>query len=542
MIDVFVIGAGPSGLLMTAELIRHGLTCRLIDKNSSPSDKSKAIAMQARTLEVLNYVGVAEECIAQGLKITHFIPTSHGKKICDISFKETKTPYPFVLSLEQSKLELILIKKLETLGCRIERGVELLDFQQNEQDIRLFLKNNSTGNIEVCQTKWLIGCDGAHSTVRKQLDLEFEGKSFPQIFSLVDLEVEWKYPRNCFMGFLEEKDILFAAPIQEKNRYRLIFQLERGRDFLKRNKHLKQGEISSTDLPKPTLEEVAQIVHQYADANAVVKNPVWLTHFNVSSRMVSRYQKGRVFLVGDAAHIHSPVGGQGMNTGLQDGFNLAWKIAFAHKRKSKASLLESYHDERYFVGKNLLKGTEKTTNFILTRSKFLIFLRNAFMSLMTSFSAVRNKFVSTVSEINVYYPLSQWIVQTRHPSLKLQAGRRAPNAAIFYEGLISSLFSLWKTTTSFHLLLIDLKAQFSNIDDIAKILETQNAGFVKVHVVRSNGANDGKYLQDLHKEIQTLYGDLTIYLIRPDGYVGYCGPLSRLEPLHEYLNNFRTSF
>ena len=537
MVDAFVIGAGPSGLLMASELIRHGLTCRLIDKAPLPSDKSKAIAVQARTLEVLNYVGITDDCIAQGLKIVRFIPTIRAKKLADISFKLIKSPYPFILSLEQSKFETILIQHLKKQACKVEREVELLSLQQTDQNVQLSLRHNLTGETESCETKWLIGCDGAHSTVRKQLDFAFEGISLPQIFSLVDLELEWKYPRDCFMGFLEEKGTLFVAPLQEKNRNRIIFQLERDLDLLRGEQNLKHEEISSTILQKPTLEEVSQLIHQYADPNAIVKNPIWMTNFNINSRMVNRYRKNRVFLVGDAAHIHSPVGGQGMNTGLQDAFNLAWKLALVHRGIAKESLLDSYHDERHFVGKKLLKGTKRATSFILTRSPFLFFLRNALLSFLTSFSIIRSKIASTIAQINICYPPNQWIVQKSHRNLKSKAGMRASNASILTQEGKSSLFCLWKVTTSFHLLLIDLHDRLPNLDNRAKTLETRYGAHVKVHIVRSNPTEQERHIQDLQGEIKTLYGDLTTYLIRPDGYISYCAPLSHFKPLDEYLNH-----
>ena len=538
MPDVFVIGAGPSGLMMAAELIRHGLTCRLIDKVAAPSDTSKALAVHARSLEVLNYIGVADTCIAEGLKIERAVPTSKGKILAELSFHDIESPYPFVLSLEQSKLEVILIQKLEQMGCKVEREVELISFEQNDSTVQLSIKHHRTGQIEKCETKWLIGCDGAHSTVRKHLNFTFEGMSFPQIFSLVDIELEWKYPRDRFMGFLKEEGVLFVAPINEKNRVRLIFQLERSLDLLKRNRNLGYGELSSSILQKPTLEEATQLVHYYADPNAIVKNPVWLTNFSINSRMVSQYRKQNVFLVGDAAHIHSPVGGQGMNTGLQDAFNLAWKLALVHKGKAKESLIDSYHDERHFIGKKLLEGTEKATNFILERSPFLFILRNAFISFITSFDFVRRKIVSTLAQIKIRYPQSQWIIQVaNHHSLKSKAGMRAPNASVLYHDKENSLFSLWKGTISFHLLLIDFKKQQPDLDSQANELEKRYGDLVKVWMIRSDSVNKDNNIQDQHGNIQRLYGDLTVYLIRPDGYIGFCAPLSKIESLYDYLNH-----
>lgn len=525
MVDVFVVGAGPSGLLMAAELIRHGLRCRIIDKSSHPSDKSQALAIQARTLEILNYIGITDECIEQGLKISHVIPTSQGKKLCDISLEHAETPYPFVLSLEQSKFERILIEKLQKMGCHVERKLELLDFQQSAESVHLSLKNK--GKEEVCKAKWLIGCDGAHSTVRHRLGLSFEGGSFPQIFSLMDLDMQWKYPRDRAVGFLEKTGILFCIPIKDKNRCRLVFQTDRSLAFLKTHKIIDHGEISSSVLPKPTLEEAKQIIHQYADRNAILKNLVWSSNFSINSRMVGRYQKGRVFLVGDASHIHSPVGGQGMNTGLQDAFNLAWKLAFVHKGILKEALIESYNEERYYVGKKLLQATEKATHFLLARSVFAV-LRNKLLSFITSFSAFRKAFVAAVSEINICYPSSRWIVQTRGGDVKRKAGKRAPDVLILSDGSKTSLFSVLQASTSFHLLFIDLKEQFNDRDAIAKKIESKYGSWIEVQII----------LQDPSGNIQKTYGDLTLYLIRPDGYISYCGPLSNIKAFERYLSKF----
>lgn len=499
MIDVLIIGAGPSGLMMALECLRHGLTCRLIDKNRFASNQSKALAVQARTLEVFDYIGVTEECVAQGIKVDKVMPTRCGKPICTLSFRNLDSPYPFVLSLEQSKLEHILIQKLQTMEGGVQRETELLHFQQNEQEVVATLYNHATGVQEICTSRWIVGGDGAHSTVRKQLGLEFEGFSFPQILSLVDLEIEWKYPRDRLIGFVEPESLLFAIPIHEKNRYRLVFQLDRGIDFIKANPQIKLGEVSEKTLQRPTMEEVTTLVHRCADSQAILKNPVWMTNFSINSRMVSHYQKKNAFLIGDAAHIHSPVGGQGMNTGLQDAFNLAWKLAFVKKGFSPVSLINSYQDERYFVGKRLLNGTEKATKVILTRHPILFFLRNALMSFLMSFQTIQKKVTATISEINVFYPMSRWNVQKG--SSKLQAGARAPH-----------ILPLVKNTISYHLLVND-KADF-------KSFETE---YLKVHSL---------------PDMQSPYEKGKLYLIRPDGYVAYCGPASDPQSLKDYCKNF----
>ncbi len=343
MIDVLVIGAGPTGLMMAIELCRQGLTCRIIDLAKEPSKQSKALAIQPRTLEIFYHIGLIEECLSLGVKIKKFIPHSHHEKLAEVSFDLIDSPFPFILSLEQSCLERILTDHLQKLGVTIEREVELISFEQNSQHVHARLHHLRTEEKEQVSASWLLGCDGAHSTVRKTLNLSFEGRPFPDIFSLADLEIEWKYSHNNANAFIDEKGLFAAFPLKNKNRYRLIFQLQRCKDLLKQTP-LHHGELSPLVIPPPTLEEASELVHRYADKQAILKNPVWMTHFHVHSRMVSQYRDRRVFLLGDAAHIHSPVGGQGMNTGLQDAFNLGWKLKLAED-----SLLDSYSSERHYV-------------------------------------------------------------------------------------------------------------------------------------------------------------------------------------------------
>lgn len=537
MNPIVIIGAGPSGLLMAIELLHYGLACRLVDKAAAPSDKSKAIAIQARTLEILESMGLLDTCLSQGLKLHHATPMSQGRQLADLSFSSIPSPHPFVLSLEQNKFEAILIEYLEKLGGHVERQVELVSFQQQEQNVLLFLKNLQTDQIESLETPWLIGCDGAHSFVRKELNLSFEGNSFPQIFSLADLEIKWKYPRDCLVGFLEKTGVLFAIPLQENNRYRLIFQLARDQALLKENQSIRHGEIPATLLEKPTLEEATAIVHQYADQNARLTNPVWMTNFSINSRMVSRYQKHRVFLVGDAAHIHSPAGGQGMNTGLQDAFNLAWKLWLVQKGLAHDSLIESYNKERHFVGERLLTGTERATHLILKRSPLFFYMRNAFISFVTSFPSIRHRLASIISQTDICYPKNKWIVQISDLSLNAKAGSRAPDASIMQNGTQTSLFSLWKHPRSFQLLLIDLKGKTSELKTLASDLGKQYGNLIKIHIVKAGESVQTEEIQDLQGEIKCLYGDSTVYLVRPDGYIGFCGPLAKIKPLKEYLSH-----
>ena len=302
MIDVLVIGAGPTGLLMAAEAARFGLSCRIIEKNSAPLDKSRALAIQPRTLEIFDHLGIIDRFLAKGLKIHAANPFSYQKRLAHLPFDSLDSPYPFILSLEQTETEKILTDYLASFGVNIERECEFIDLSQDDECVTVSVRDK-----ENIKAKWVVGCDGAHSLTRKLLDFKFEGEAFPTAFSLADVELAWKYPHDEFFAFLNPEGILGVIPMPGKNRFRLVFQLDR----------VLEGD--------PTLEDVQEKVNKSVGPGVVVSNPLWTANFHVNSRLVSSYRKGRVFLAGDAAHIHSPVGGQGMNSGLQDPYNLDWQ-------------------------------------------------------------------------------------------------------------------------------------------------------------------------------------------------------------------------
>lgn len=231
VIEVLVIGAGPTGILMAAEAVRHGLSCRIIDKGGSYVDRSRAIGIQARTMEIFGHLNIAKDFLAQGIQIQAANPISHFQRLAQIPLSTLSSPYPFVLSLEQSKTEEILAKYAATLGIRIEKGIECIQLMQNAQEIEVVLQQS--GKEERVKASWVIGCDGAHSQVRKQLGIAFAGKAFADVFSLADVHILWEYPHSEVSIFLNAKGFLAAIPLPEPNRYRLIFQLLRCRNLLK---------------------------------------------------------------------------------------------------------------------------------------------------------------------------------------------------------------------------------------------------------------------------------------------------------------------
>lgn len=476
MIDVLVIGAGPTGLMMAAEAARYGMTCRIIDKSPTSTDKSKALAIQPRTLEIFDHLGIVDRFLASGIKIGAANPMSGSKRLAHFSFASLDSPFPFILSLEQSKTEALLTEYLASFGLKVEREVECLDLEQETDKVVLTLLHSKTGQKERVEAAWVVGCDGAHSQVRKELGLSFSGEAFPSTFSLTDVEIEWKYPHDELFAFFNPEGIMAAIPMPGERRYRLVFQ----------------------HAAPPTLEEAAAMVKKYADANARVRNATWTAQFHIHSRLVKSYQKGRVFLAGDAAHIHSPIGGQGMNSGLQDAFNLAWKL-------QHSEWLATYTLERRSWGKQLLKSTRLATKFATFSNPFLIAIRNWWIRHIAS-KWMGGPLIRAIAQLSIRYPKSLLVRESGVFKEGPKAGMRAPNAPLFINGEKTDLYSLMRKTTCHHLLVFGGSILHFELD---RALDTIP---IRIH------PND--------LEAQAIYGikEPSVYLIRPDLVIGYRGP------------------
>ncbi len=461
-IDVLIVGAGPTGLVLAGECKRYNLSFRIIDSAKGPSTVSKATAVQARTLEVLQIMGIHKKFLEIGTHIKGANIYSAHKRRGHLNFSAIPSPFSLVIGLEQNKTEGILLKHLEDAGGSVERSTTLLSYE--ERDGSIFC----TTDKAVIETQYLVGCDGAHSAVRKSMGCTFKGEQFTDIFSLADIEMDWEPPHNQLHVFLEKKGTLAMFPLSEKNRFRAVFLLERLRGKLKESDSPQHGIIDDKEIKDPTLEELQAVIHSFVTGKATAKNPRWMANFHINSRLSNTYQKNNVFLCGDAAHIHSPIGGQGMNTGIQDAFNLAWKLAYTCKGFTQnPNLLETYAAERHTLGKKLLKATEKASFMVTTNNPLIKWMRKYIISLLLSFSSIQNKIVTAISQVNIGYP-----------------NKRAPNFPL----TDSDLFTKQEKSQKFQLVLFNLK----------------DTPFKHPHVEISHA-------KDLSKT--------KAILIRPDGYI-----------------------
>jgi 2-polyprenyl-6-methoxyphenol hydroxylase-like FAD-dependent oxidoreductase len=383
--QVLVVGAGPVGLTMAVELARYGVGVRIVDKGAGRSTTSKALAVWSRTLELLERCDCAQTFVAQGSKMDGMSIFSGGKRLAFIDFRKIQSRYNYPIMLPQSDSERILEDRLDALGVRVEREVELVSFTDDGAGVRATLK--SVRGEEECNVDWLVGCDGAHSVVRHALGIPFEGETMPSAWVLADVHMRGlPTPPTELSSYWNERGVIAIFPITE-GRFRLI------------------AEVDAGELPAdPTLAQVQAIMDQRGPGGVTLTDPIWLSSFRINERKVARYRSGRAFLAGDAAHVHSPAGGQGMNTGMQDAFNLAWKLSLVCSGiAQELPLLESYSQERSAVGEKVLADAARLTAVATLKNPVAMAVRNVVGGMLFGLMPVNEFFAKHFSETTLRY-------------------------------------------------------------------------------------------------------------------------------------------
>jgi 2-polyprenyl-6-methoxyphenol hydroxylase-like FAD-dependent oxidoreductase len=525
--NVLVVGAGPVGLAMACELVRHGVNCRLIDKSPSPSPLSKALAIQPRTLEIFERMGVVQTFLEQGLKVLGLNAWMGGEKhAVHLRFEGLDSPYPFVIDMPQSKTEAILTDRLTELGLQVERGTELIGFSQTAEGVAVSLRH-ADGREEALNVGWLVGCDGAHSTVRHQLGATFEGSAYPESFVLADVHVSWALPDNEIHVFLHEEGILAAFPYGS-GRYRLMADVAHSHP---------DGKVE-----EPTLEEFQRLVDERGPAKARISDPVWLAGFRTHLRHAHETRYGRVFLAGDAAHIHSPAGGQGMNTGIQDAFNLAWKLALVAKGKACDTLLDTYPQERQPVAESVMKMSDGMLRMATIHHPLPQKMRNLLAPMLVNNEMIQQRVRNQISEVAIHYRHSPIVREHRAGLLqalkphRLHAGDRLPDVG----GMIGPdgvgerrLYELLRGTR--HTLLV-LSDSPGNSEVALDALGTWADELEVLYIARETGGLAQAVVdpeQALLKRFDVESGGMI--LVRPDGYIGCIGDTVDLTLLRSYF-------
>src|SRR4028119_929752 len=359
-VDVLIVGAGPTGLTLAYQLRRLGVSFRIIDKSPAPSTTSKAIGLQYRVSEVLTWMGLFDRFLARGVMGTGVNFYASGEQILHLKLDRlygmsgSGAFEPKSLVVPQSVTEALLIKALGERGVDVERGVTLVEFTQDDENVTSCVRRDDGGEERV-ESRYLVSCEGPHSLIRKQAGLSFEGKTYPVSYFMADVELDWTVSRGDVHVWIHEDGMFSAIPMPGEPRWRLF--VESGKGF----------EEGATEV---TLDLVRRLMaERTGDRVTRASNPTWLSEFRISCRMVDRFSNGRVFLAGDAAHVHSPTGGQGITTGVQDAYNLAWKLDMVLRGVAPDSLLDTYTEERLPVVRRVLKNTDQTASVFLAHSR-----------------------------------------------------------------------------------------------------------------------------------------------------------------------------
>ncbi len=508
-----IVGAGPTGLVMAHELARDGIQCRLVDKTPHRAMESRAIAIHARTVETFELMGLADAFLDAGQRIAGVNIYGESGRIAHAAFGMLETRHPFVLGVPQDETERILEERVARHGVRVERNTELISLAQRESGVSVRLR--TADRVEEVDTDWLLGCDGAHSTVREQLGISFSGATYPEHFVLADVKVAGGLDHAEAQVWLQREGALAFFPLPE-DRWRLII-------------------INSPPdwHDEPGLAQCQALVDERGLDHLRLGDPRWTAVFRIHRREAARFRNDRVFLLGDAAHIHSPVGGQGMNMGIQDAFNLAWKLSLVLRNGGNPQLLDSYEAERKPVDEAVVRQTDRATRLVSLHGTVARFIRDHLMSLLTQIPAVAEKLGEGLSALAVNYRSSPIVEEHATGMAGPAAGDRAPDAPLVAAKDAASLRLYDLFAEHRHVLLL-----LGNGPEVAPpILPCFPESVFTAHRVVPPGTPGGDYI-DREGIVARRYGSTpAAYLIRPDGYVGFrCDQRTVTENLPHYLS------
>jgi 2-polyprenyl-6-methoxyphenol hydroxylase-like FAD-dependent oxidoreductase len=522
--DVLVVGAGPTGLALAAQLEAFGTGVRIVDRQLDRAHESRALAIQPRTLEVLAGLGLADQLVERGNTAVG-LQLHAGGRTTDVPLFDRgldDTAYPFLLFLSQATTEAILGDHLARRGVTVERGAELTGLDQRAGRVRCALTHRD-GRVEPVEARYVVGCDGAHSTVRARAGIGFAGASYPQTFVLADLEADGLRPGAAHV-YLSRAGMLFFFPLAEPAPWRLLgWPLD----------------PAAPTGPAPSLADLQGLVDAYARDPPALHEPVWSTYFRLHHRHATAYRAGCAFVAGDAAHVHSPAGAQGMNTGIQDAVNLGWKLALVTGGSADASLLDTYEAERRPVGRDVLRVTDRAFRIATSTAPLPRFARTRIAPrlawLATRLPAARAAGFRAASQLGVAYRHSPAVADDRpRPRRRPRPGDRLPDAPLRLDGAPTTLHRVC-AGTRFTLLRTGpsrsgaeaLAPRYGRLVEQLRLSRRPDAGALH--------DTDGTAHRRLGLDPD---GGQEHVLVRPDGHVAYRARGADLGGLHAYLGRW----
>jgi 2-polyprenyl-6-methoxyphenol hydroxylase-like FAD-dependent oxidoreductase len=510
--EVVIAGAGPTGLSLAITLRRFGVPVRIVDRAAAPAAISKALAVWSGSLEALDGMGVIGEFLATGQRLNALLVGDAGRQLAKLAIGEgIDSPYPFPLLLPQSRTEAILTRRLSALGADIERGVELVGLAQDSEGVTATLKH-ADGRSEDVRSRYLVGCDGARSFVRQTLGINLEGETEPDTFLLGDVQIDG--------GDLDHRSIYLwwhgggtvaLFPFEDRT----------WRIFAKRESNAGSDQTS--------VAELQQQVDRHGPPGLRLRDPSWLSVFRVNERVAAHYRAGRCFLAGDAAHIHSPAGGQGMNTGIQDAVNLGWKLAYVLDGVGDADLLlASYEAERRPIAQDVVKGAAQKHHAAFDQGYLRHVIKDVAISIFGNIPAVQRKLQVELSETEIVYhdgPLVALGEAPRRPG-RTDVGARARDAVL--HDRTNGTRPLWvRLSEGRHSLLL-----FEDRDTPLAVNGLDKAAGGRLQIIRLDPTSDPRAEA---RERYRLRGPGWV-LVRPDQVVAARGEGGDLSALNRYVD------
>jgi 2-polyprenyl-6-methoxyphenol hydroxylase-like FAD-dependent oxidoreductase len=511
-IDVLIVGAGPTGLMLANQLARRSVRALIIDRHPGPTVQTRALGVQARTLEIYAHLGIVQRARELGTRATAANMWAAGRKAARVPLGDIGrdlSPYPFLLILGQDDNERLLGEALRKWGMDVQWSTELVALAQSSEHVSATLKQ-ADGSTREIKAKWVVGCDGAHSAVRILNKIEFVGAPYEHVFFVADTTITGPMVPEELNVFLYLSGFHLFFPMRGTNHWRIVGIVPR---------ELRERDDLDFDAVVPA-------IRKELGPTLAVQACSWFSTYRIHHRRAERFRDRRCFLLGDAAHVHSPVGAQGMNTGLQDSYNLAWKLALVVTGRAGEILLDSYESERVPVAKRLLKTTDRAFSLIVSDRWLAGIFRTRLLAKILAFAmtldGIRKLAFRTISQIGIHYrrsPLSE--TQAGFPNGAPQAGDRFPwlRLKLVPQGSVEDLFARLDDTR-FNLIVI---GQPSLPDGPA-----HHGDLVLTHFVSHDPAND----QELTR---AHIPKPSFFLLRPDGHVGFAGTHLEAAALTRYL-------
>lgn len=505
--NIIIVGAGPTGLMFANQLTRFGVDFIILDQKSGPTDQSRALVVQARSLEIYEQMGLSDQIVADGQANDGMNLYKNGKITASVTLvnsDEKSTPFPDLMMYEQSKNEALLYNNLLAQNKNVQWNTNITAIEQVNDFYTL--KGRQDNKDVSYQCKYLIACDGSKSMVRDFSKVPFSGGSYLDVFFVADTHVNGGFSSNKLSLFLRKNGVNMLFPMKGKDHFRILGILPV--EYYHRD-----------DLP---FEEILDKAKTGMQMPVTFYDTNWHSTYRLHHKKVQHFSKDNIFFAGDAAHVHSPAGGQGMNTGLQDAYNLAWKLALVQKDKAGVALLHTYHEERNPVAENLLKTTDQLFSIMSTNSfwygVFRLYFIPFFVPLITKSKTVRSQIFLLISQIKINYLSSSL---SKGKAGKIQAGLRLPYFFVTQNGTTVSIYKLVKekAINPFTVLFFNVPSDaFTQLD----------RSFFNLVSIEVNNINKKTF-----NEIRL--SSSFIIVVRPDNYIGYISSNVEIQEINEFM-------